>query len=411
MIRHVIRMVWNRKRSTSLLLVELLVSFLVLCAVFSAAAHYAINWKKPLGYDYRNVLTLIAIGPPVDMDDREGRARQLQEARRIVEGVKAQPEVSGVSPVNNTPYSGSMNRRGLNTKDGDLVQYMTADVTTDLKDVLKLDVVEGRWLEAADLQSPFTPIVITRKLADKLFPGESPIGKSIDNHKSDGTVMPAEREADVIKVVGVISDYRKSGEFSDSPDAGFSPMYFDDATRNWPSQEYLVRVAPGTPAEFEERLMRFLQGVAPDYSFRLTPLEASRRDYIKTSLLPLIVFGIVAWFLILMVGMGLVGVLWQNVAQRSREFGLRRALGATGPDVVRQVVGEMLALTTLAVLAGTILFMQIPMLRLPGFINFTTAGTAIAAALVVLYPFVALCSLYPSWLASTVQPVEALHAD
>jgi putative ABC transport system permease protein len=411
MIRHIMRMVWNRKRSTSLLLVELLVSFLVLCVLFSGAAYYAINWKKPLGYDWRNVLNLVAAVPPVEQSDVEGQALRMAESARLMDVIRAQPEVLGVSPAYNTPYSGSMSRTGMRAKDGGLVQYMVSHVTPDLKDVLALELVQGRWLEPADQHSPWTPVVITRKLATRLFGNEDPIGRTIDSYDEDGTLEVAENEFEVRKVVGVISDYRKMGEFSDSPYAAFSPMYLDDSRRSSLSQEYLIRVAPGTPPAFEERLLRTLQAAAPDYSTRLTPLESTRRDYIKSRLMPLIVLAVVAWFLILMVGMGLVGVLWQNVAQRSREFGLRRALGATGGDVVRQVVGEMLALTTLAVLAGTILFLQVPMLRLPGFINIQTALTAIGASIVVLYPFVGLCSLYPSWLASTVQPVEALHSD
>jgi putative ABC transport system permease protein len=295
-------------------------------------------------------------------------------------------------------------------KDGSLVQFFNSLVSIDMKGVFKLSVVQGRWFEPADFQSPWTPIVINRKLAERLYGSQDPIGRTIDSYDDKGTLRVAESESDIMKVIGVIDDYRKAGEFADSPYAAFMPQ-FQDPGRAWPSEEYMIRVTPGTPAAFEEQLIKFVQGVMPEYSVRVTSLEASRAHYFKTTLLPLIVAAIVAWFLILMVGMGLVGVLWQNVAQRSREFGLRRALGATGGDVVRQVVGEMVALTTLAVLAGAVLFLQVPMLKLPGFINLRTALIALGAAVTVLYPFVALCSLYPSWLAAKVQPIEALHAD
>ncbi|HEX7878477.1 MAG TPA: ABC transporter permease [Candidatus Eisenbacteria bacterium] len=410
MIGHIVRMVWNRKRTTGLLLVELLVSYLVLCVVFSAAASYYINWKKPLGYDYHDVLTLTASAPPTDDFDREARGHRLEEAARLEQAIRTLPNVVAVSPLVNVPYSGSGSRRGLNMKDGSLIQFFISQASIDMKEVFKFSVVQGRWLEPADFQTAWTPIVVNRALARRLFGNEDPIGRTIESYDENGTLRVAEDESDNMKVVGVIDDFRKGGEFSDSPYAGFVPQYTDPG-RAWPSDEYMVRVNPGTPAAFEEQLITFVRSVLPDYSVRVESLEASRATYFKTTLLPLIVGGIVAWFLILMVGMGLVGVLWQNVAQRSREFGLRRALGANGGDVVRQVVGEMLALTTLAVLAGAVLFLQVPMLKLPGFINLRTALTAILAAVVVLYPFVALCSLYPSWLAARVQPVEALHAD
>ena len=411
MIRHIIRMVWNRKRSTSLLLVELLVSFLVLCVVFSAGAYYVDNWRKPLGFDYHDVLTLVAVSPPVDDSQAEVRARRLAEAGRLMDAIRSQPEVEGVSPLANTPYSGSMSRRGMNLKDGAMVQFMVSDVTPGLASVLRFSVVNGRWLDDSDAGAAWTSVVVTRRLATRLFGRDDPIGRTIDSYDDNGTLQVAEREADVMKIVGVIDDYRKAGEFSDSPYAAFMPMHPNDPERSFPAQEYLVRVAPGTPAAFEEKLLRLLQGVTPEYSLRLTPLSTTRSDYIRGTLLPLIILAIVAGFLILMVGMGLVGVLWQNVSQRSREFGLRRALGATGGDIQGQVLGEMLALTTLAMLIGSILFLQIPMLKLPGFITLKTSLAAIAGSMLVLYPFVSLCSLYPSWLASGVQPVEALQHE
>ena len=410
MIGHIVRIVWNRKRSTSLLLIELLVSFLVLCAVFSAGAHYYNNWRKPLGYDWRNVLQLVAVAPPAEESDTEARARYMAAAARMIDLVKSQPEVEGMSPLENTPYSGSMSRSGMNLKDGSLIQFLWSSVTPDLEKVLKFNVVQGRWLNEADASSPWTPVVINRAMAKRLYGDADPIDRTIDRYEN-GTLSPPEDEHDVMKVVGVIDDYRKGGEFANTQYAAFMPMHLDDSGRSSVAQEYLIRIAPGTRADFEERLLRLLQGALPDHSMRIVPLESTRKDYFRSQLLPLLTMAVVAWFLILMVGMGLVGVLWQNVAQRSSEFGLRRALGATGGDIRGQVVGEMLALTTLAALAGAILFLQVPMLRLPGFVTLKTALTGIAAAMIVLYPFVTACSLYPSWLASTVQPVEALHNE
>ena len=69
-------------------------------------------------------------------------------------------------------------------------------------------------------------------------------------------------------------------------------------------------------------------------------------------LTPLIVAGTLAFFLLLMVGLGLIGVLWQNLLQRTREIGLRRAAGASRAAVHRQVLLEQLVLTSLGVLIG-----------------------------------------------------------
>ena len=81
-------------------------------------------------------------------------------------------------------------------------------------------------------------------------------------------------------------------------------------------------------------------------------------------LLPLIAAGIVAGFLMLMVVLGLTGVLWQNVTQRTREIGLRRAKGASRPYIYGQILGELMVMTTMAVLLGAVLLAHVPFLNL-----------------------------------------------
>jgi ABC-type lipoprotein release transport system permease subunit len=71
----------------------------------------------------------------------------------------------------------------------------------------------------------------------------------------------------------------------------------------------------------------------------------------------------------------------------------------------------MLALTTLAVAAGVVLFLQVPILGFFSFIPQATFGLGLVLAAVVLYLFVAFCGLYPGWLAARVQPAEALQHE
>ena len=72
-----------------------------------------------------------------------------------------------------------------------------------------------------------------------------------------------------------------------------------------------------------------------------------------------------AGFLLLMVALGLTGVVWQNVTQRIREIGLRRAKGARIENIHRQILGELVVMTSLALLVGVLLVAQVPLLPLP----------------------------------------------
>jgi putative ABC transport system permease protein len=136
-----------------------------------------------------------------------------------------------------------------------------------------------------------------------------------------------------------------------------------------------------------------------------------RESYLRQGMAPLLIGAVIAGFMMLMVGLGLTGVLWQNVTQRTREIGLRRATGATGADVQRQVLGEILILATLGMGVGILVVVQLPLLDLLGGFRGTSFGAALAGSAALLYALSALCAFYPGRLATRITPVEALHHD
>jgi putative ABC transport system permease protein len=111
--------------------------------------------------------------------------------------------------------------------------------------------------------------------------------------------------------------------------------------------------------------------------------------------------------------LGLTGVVWQNVTQRTREFGLRRAKGATIVNVRQQVLTELFILTSIALAAGAILVLQLPLLPLPPDVAFERPIflTAVAATALIIYGITFVAGWYPSRLATRVQPAEALHYE
>ena len=94
-----------------------------------------------------------------------------------------------------------------------------------------------------------------------------------------------------------------------------------------------------------------------------------RDTSISFAMVPLAAVGLVAAFLMLMVALGLLGVLWQNVTQRTREMGLRRAKGAAKVDVQRQILAEIGVMTSLALLAGVLVAIQFPLLDIIYFVE------------------------------------------
>ena len=160
--------------------------------------------------------------------------------------------------------------------------------------------------------------------------------------------------------------------------------------------------------------MKRAQAVAHDWSFEVQTLETMREDKLRQYASPLMVVGTIAVFLLLMVALGLTGVVWQSVTQRIREFGLRRAKGATIPNVRTQVLVEMVIMTSIALLAGVVLVAQLPLLPLPSDLNIVPAGVflaSIAISVAAIYLLTLACGWYPSRLATKIQPAEALHYE
>jgi putative ABC transport system permease protein len=131
----------------------------------------------------------------------------------------------------------------------------------------------------------------------------------------------------------------------------------------------------------------------------------------RMRLAPLVIGGVIGTFLIAMVALGLTGVLWQNVTRRTRELGLRRAMGASSGSVHRQVLAEVILLATIALVLGSIVALQLPILGVLELVTREAFVFGFAGALAAIYALTVLCGLYPSWLASRLQPADALRYE
>jgi putative ABC transport system permease protein len=395
-IRHLLKLVWNRKRANLLVIAEIFVSFLVIFAVLAAVLAIAPSWSKPLGFEYRNVWD---VGMAFDIDASEKTNPELRDSvRRMVVEAASFPEVEAVAVGNTPPYNFSSAEGSwrINGKD---VRLMFDDVTDDYLDVMKLEVVRGRWFTAEDDAAGYRPVVLDENAARALYGDGNPIGQKFDKEAREPN-----------RIVGVVKTYRKDGEMSLDHNMIFRRVSLTSDMGRLGSH-VLIRVAPGAPPELEEKLAERLHAVAPAVGFRVRRMEAMRTTALRLRAAPVVVGAVIALFLISMVTLGLTGVLWQNVTRRTREIGLRRAMGATGTTVRGQVLGEVALLATIALLLGTIVLLQLPLLGIFALVPPAMYTLALVAALAAMYALTLLCGLYPSWLASRLQPADALRYE
>jgi putative ABC transport system permease protein len=409
MIRHVFRLIWNRKRTNLLMMSEIFVSFLVLFAVVALAVYTLDNWGRPIGYSIDRVWH-VAVDMQQSTDDTF-EDRQVANVRRLLTALREFPEVEMVAGTQLAPYQFGSSSSEYEWR-GRRIEFGVAEVTDEFKDLLGLTVVEGRWFGPEDDGQGYQPVVINRAMRAELFGTGEAVGQNISRERRpDGSPEAVRR------VVGVVEAYREDGEFDGTRNYAIFRKSLDPAAAaagarsDRPPRNLLVKVRPGTDAAFEEPLLRRLQAEVPEWSFEVSTLAAMRASNIRFALAPLAAVGLVAAFLMLMVALGLLGVLWQNVTQRTREIGLRRAKGAARVNVQRQILGEIAVMTTFALVAGLLVAIQFPLLDIIYFVEPHVYAIGLAISVSAVYLLTLTCAWYPSRMATRVEPAEALRYE
>lgn len=401
MFRHLLKPIWRRKSRNLMLSLEIMLAFVVVFAIAAASVRCYQLYHMPTGFQYQSVWSV-----EMQLPDERGGKTDPALFERFKRGLEALPEVEQVSFASFSPYQMATWRTGVFLPDSDaMTDTDVMQVSDDFFDTVGMKLQEGRWFSRADDGAAQEPVVINRRLADAMFPGQSALGKSIADGK------PGSKDRKLQRVVGVVEAFRNHGEFM-SPTNFVLTRFSPQTPGTEPVRTILIRVRPGTDRMFETRLSSQLKLVRNDWSYHISPLADLRTSLLQETTTPLMVMAVIAAFLLLMVAFGLFGVLWQNTTRRIPEIGLRRAAGATGADIYRQIVLEQVLLTLLAMLAGLVLLVQLPItgvlgenLSWPLFLGATLASMAIMVLVSVL------CALYPAWRASRLNPTEALHYE
>ncbi len=410
MIRHLLRLAWNRKGANLLVTAEIFVSFLVLFAVVALGVYYVDNYSQPLGFSYQNVWRIAIEGRPLRGDGRASgdddavRAAAGSRMRELVATLGEFSEIVSVAAADPVPYTDSR-RSSSYERQGRNVRYRELEATDSFLDVMGLTITRGRWFGREDDALPGSAAVITERLAREVFGDADPLGQNLaEETDSEGRPIPP------IRVVGVISEFRQDGEYAGSEGFVVTRARLEDPEASGIGN-FLVKVRPGAGADLEARMAARLQSVAPDWSFKVESLAALRDSQNGLRLAPVLAVGTIAAFLLLMVALGLTGVLWQSVTQRTKEIGLRRAKGASARGIHVQILGEVLVMTTMALLLGVIVVVQLPLLSLVTGLSAPVYAASLAISVVSIYVLTVACGYYPSRLATRLTPAEALHYE
>jgi putative ABC transport system permease protein len=369
------------------------------------------------GFDPAGVLTLRITLPESVYPDSESRLAFHDQLHGSIAGL---PGVVSVGAGQQIPLGGGVNRTGTVFEDFPLLPDQIPDivetnrVTAGYMETLGMGLLEGRTINAFDARDQTGAVVVTRTLARQYWPNESAIGKRLTQNMdlSEGTISTDQTWQ---TIVGVVADVRTAAMNEDPIPVLYFPLIeaaHEEDNRGPQTLAYVVK-ASGDPTALLPAIRRTLLAQDPNLPIAdIMTMDAVVRNSMARTSFAMVLMGIAAIVALLLGTVGIYGVISYVVTQRTREMGIRLALGAEEGVVAGMVLkqGAILAGTGIAIgLLGAFGLTRLMEAMLFG-VSATDPMTFVLVA-AVLGGVAMLASYLPARRAARTDPVEALRAE
>ena len=357
------------------------------------------------GFDPTHVLTMRVNRAPNWSRDSIGRFYDLALTR-----LAQVPGVIGVALGDCPPPSGGCSPFGgvvlhdrARAPRGEDPPFGIHWITPDFPAVLRIPLVRGRLFTSADRPDAPKVALINEAAARAYWPGQNPIGRTFGTSPKDLTSATR----DTVTIVGIVGDVRyRSIDSPPQPDL-FVPY---EQTQLSARMMFFIRT-PGDPAALANPVRRALKEVAPGFPiYEIATMETRVGYSIASARFSASLLGLFALLALALATLGAYGVVSFAVAQRTREIGVRIALGATARDVIRMVVAQGMGLAAAGGaigLGGALVTTRVLRTQLYG-VEPADPVTLLGIVALLLLAVFAAC-LIPARRAAGVPAVEALR--
>jgi putative ABC transport system permease protein len=391
-IRPILSTLGRHKTAALLIVLQIALTCAIVCNALFLIGNRLERMQRPSGI-VENELVRIQIAGIGRGENAESRTRADLAALKAIPGVKA------ASSVNQISFDGSSWNSGVKLTEEQTHESMNATVylaDDGFFDTVGLHLVEGRGFNADEFMSweminaskepaQIPVAVITRSMADKLFPASNALGKSFyswGDHTST-------------RIIGIVDHLARPNEFTNPAGYEYS-MIFPVRVPHTLGGRYLLRADPARRAAVLKAAVATLQANDPNRIIlkqdTLTDMRAAfyKQDRVMAWMLVLVIT-----LLLLVTALGIVGLVSFWVQQRTRQIGVRRALGATRAQILRYFQTENFLLVTLGIALGMVLAFALNQLlmakadlpRLPfHYLPFGAVALWLLGQLAVLWP-------------------------
>jgi putative ABC transport system permease protein len=369
------------------------------------------------GLLFHSVRRLLAVPPGFDGSNVvsmqvQTNGRRFEDPRvsnvffdQALDAVRRVPGVTAAAFTSQMPLSGDLDGYGAHFEgDNPEISYpvFRYAVTADYFDTLRIPLRRGRLLDAHDTEHSPAVVVISESLARERFPNQDPIGKRLHIGGDNGTPE--------FTIVGVVGNIKQMSLGLDDSDA----VYITTTQWNLPERALsLVVRGHGNITALVPAIKNAIWSVDNDQPIvRIVRMETLVAQSAAERRFVLILFEAFGLLALVLAASGIYGVLAGSVAERTREIGVRAALGASRGGIVTLIVRQGMRLTSIGAclgLAGALLASQAIAALLFGISRFDPL--TYFSAVVLLAIVSASACLVPAWRAARIDPMVALRYE
>lgn len=408
-IRPILSTLMRHKTAAALIVVEIALTCAIICNALFMISDRLSQVREVSGIAEEELVRVQISGIGSDTD-------QVARTRTDLASLRAIPGVKDATVLNQVPFVNSSWNSGVRLQQEQ--QQSTLNATTYMAEeqfieTLGLTLVAGRdfnadeYREASDLLERTTEdgnipaTIITRSLADKLFPGEDAIGKAF---YSWGDAP--------IRVVGVVEHLVRPGGMGGPAEREYA-MVFPLRPHYNLGGNYVIRTDPDRRTEVLAAAKAVLQANGADRIIQeenSKTFEQLRREYYQAPRAMAWLLGIVCVALLLVTALGIIGLASFWVQQRTKQIGVRRALGATRGQILRYFQTENFLLASIGIALGMLLAFAINQLLMGRYEMARLPLYYLPAGAVLLWTLGQLAVYAPARRAASVPPAVATRS-